>query len=306
MIKIFRKKGELRKEKTLSAGGGRQVMPPPYGRENGIERIMMNNNTINYIFPDDMSLLSFEEEQLYFKRLEEGDKETKKVLVEHNMKLVHSIANQYQSIYEDTEDLIQAGVFGLIRAIDKFDYHRGLKFSTYAVHWIRQSVQREITNSGRTIRLPVHVQEKISKIRKFKEDYFGKYGTEPDVREISAALGMDSLSVVSLIDKTKRTISLNKVVGEDETELIEFFESDMPKLEDDVEKEYLIERVRQAVNSLPPRESMIIKLRFGLDDRERHTLEQIGKIFNLTRERIRQIESSALRTMRSYLRDLAA
>lgn len=255
-----------------------------------------------YIFPADMELLSFEQEQELFKALEAGDESAMLTIVEHNMRLVRFVASKFTDNEEDLQDLINEGVIGMMHAIELFDYKRGLKFSTYAVHWIRQSITRYIAVCGRTIRLPVHVNEKISKINKFRTAFTADNGREPTHEEISEELGFKPDLVALYIDYSRDIASLDKNVGDDDATLSDFIASDKPSPEQIAESNDITQRVRAAIDeALTSKEAFVIRQRYGLIDGEKHTLDEIGKQMNITRERVRQIEATALGRLRKSL-----
>ena len=259
-----------------------------------------------YYFPADMELLTFEQEQELFKALEAGDESAKATLVEHNMRLARYVASKFTDNEDDLQDLMNEGVLGMMHAIDMFDYKRGYKFSTYAVHWIRQSVTRYISDNGRTIRLPVHVNEKISKINKFRTAFTAENGMEPTTEEIAAALGMKRDQVAVFIELSRDITSLDKPVGDEDATLGDFVSSNKPGPEQDAESRDITMRVRAAIDeALTDKEAFVIRQRYGLIDGEKHTLDEIGRQMNITRERVRQIEATALGRLKRTLGDAA-
>lgn len=250
-------------------------------------------------------LLTYEEEQELGVRILKGDKAAKKELVEHNLRLVVSVAKQYVNKSRLTFlDLIQEGNLGLIKAADKFDYTLGYKFSTYATYWIKQSISRAIVEQSKTIRLPDHIVGILSKVNKFKSDYYQKNNQEPEIDTIAAALKISPKKLQSIIDNCKDTISINSTVGNDEDdttleELIEDKNVVMPEKAAVQESTKIC--INQILNTLDKREKEIIEMRFGLNQTAK-TLEDCSKHFGITRERVRQIENEALKKLRNPIR----
>lgn len=244
------------------------------------------------------ALLTQAEEVQLTKRIERGDKSARSQMIEANLRLVFSIARNYQGKGGqslDLVDLIQEGTLGLIRAVEKFDYRRGFKFSTYATWWIRQAVTRSIADRARTIRLPVHVVEKLSKIIRAKRRLVQQLGREPWPDEIAAEINMEPEEVRKLQWIAQHPVSLQKPVDEDEeVELGDFVMDPNAEVTDLVGQTLKSKDVKSLLDNLPERERAVIEMRFGLNGCDRQTLEQIGKKFRLTRERVRQIERNVL------------
>ena len=245
-------------------------------------------------------LLTAEEELFYAKAMSEGDVKAKERLINANLRLVVSIAKRYVGRGMAFLDLIQEGNLGLMKAVDKFDYTKGFKFSTYATWWIRQAITRSIADQARTIRIPVHMVETINKLIKVSRSLLQTLGREPTSEEIAEAMGISEARVIEIQKIAQDPVSLETPIGEeDDSHLGDFIEDTSATAPiDAAEANMLKEQVNEILGTLAPREAMVLILRYGLRDGRPRTLEEVGKVFNVTRERIRQIEAKALRRLK--------
>ncbi len=261
-----------------------------------------SNDTLRLYLKEigEIQLLTPEDEIRLAKQIEKGDMLAKRRMIESNLRLVVSIAKKYMGQGMSFLDLVQEGNFGLMRAVEKFDYRMGNKFSTYASFWIKQAIARSLADSGRTIRIPVHMVEIIRKYNNTKKELFQNLGRLPKKDEIARAMKLPIEKVETIITSCQELVSLAAPIGDEGESSLEDFVEDKTAIdpEEGAFSTLRKELVEARLNDLTPREHEILKLRFGLDNQKPKTLEEVGKIFGVTRERIRQIEAKALRRLK--------
>ena len=297
-ISIVDDKGEpsplaLKKQKNVEKSELKDVSAP--------SNIRMNDPVRMYLKEiGRVPLLKAEQEVEIAQRIEQGDAGAKQELAEANLRLVVSIAKRYVGRGMQFLDLIQEGNMGLMKAVDKFDHRLGFKFSTYATWWIRQAITRAIADQARTIRIPVHMVETINKLIRIQRQLLQDLGREPTPEEIGAEMDMTTEKVREILKIAQEPVSLETPIGEeDDSHLGDFIEDkDATSPEDHASYELLKEQLEDVLDTLTDREENVLRLRFGLDDGRTRTLEEVGKVFGVTRERIRQIEAKALRKLR--------
>lgn len=282
---VLGENGEINLDASLSKGGSINVDDP----------VRMYLKEIGKV-----QLLSADEEIELAKKMEQGDEDAKKRLCEANLRLVVSIAKRYVGRGMLFLDLIQEGNLGLIKAVDKFDWRKGYKFSTYATWWIRQAITRSIADQARTIRIPVHMVETINKLIRVSRQLLQEYGREPSPEEIAVAMDISEEKVREILKIAQEPVSLETPIGEEEDSHLGDFipDEDVPAPDKAAAASMLKEQLMEVLSGLTEREQKVLRLRFGLDDGRARTLEEVGKEFDVTRERIRQIEAKALRKLR--------
>ena len=248
-------------------------------------------------------LLTFEEEVHLAKQMEKGDQEARKKLIISNLRLVVSVANKYLHYGLPLLDLIEEGNLGLIKAVDKFDYKKGYKFSTYATWWIRQSISRFLANYGRTIRIPVYMTENVIKYKQASQRLYKEWGRKPTIEEIAVELEVSTEEVAELHKYSQKITSLEAAVGTGDTAELGTMIEDTQSIDpvDIVARVFRDQKLMQMLDQLTQREADILQFRYGLADGDPHTLKETGQRFGLTRERIRQIEGKAIKKLRRYI-----
>jgi RNA polymerase primary sigma factor len=248
-----------------------------------------------------VSLLSAKDEVRLAKLIEKGDQNAKNALIEANLRLVVSVAKRYMGRGLNLLDLIQEGNLGLIRAVEKFDYRKGFKFSTYATWWIRQAVSRAIADQSRTIRIPVHMVDAINRVTRAQRELVQDIGRQPSAAEIGKQLDLPPDKVEELLELARETVSLEAPMGDTEASLADFIEDEHTRQPDQLTaRKIMKEDLRKTLDGLPDRERKIIELRYGLGGNDPMTLEQVGQVFGVTRERIRQMEIRTLRRLQKF------
>ena len=271
-----------------------------YSPDDGSEMMIVDDPVKVYLKEiGKVPLLSADEEIELAKKMSEGNEYAKDRLAEANLRLVVSIAKRYVGRGMHFLDLIQEGNLGLIKAVEKFDYEKGYKFSTYATWWIRQAITRAIADQARTIRIPVHMVETINRVMRVSRQLVQELGREPTSAEIARELGQPEEKIREILKIALDPVSLETPIGEEDSHLGDFIpDEDIPAPVEATSHIMLKEQLQEVLETLTPRESKVLQLRFGLIDGRQRTLEEVGKEFNVTRERIRQIESKALRKLR--------
>ena len=298
---------EARSKVHASVGVGEELLPSLDGDFGKLDDIPLTDPVRMYLREiGKVSLLTAEEEVVLAQRMEEGDIKSKQKLVDANLRLVVSIAKKYIGRGMLFLDLIQEGNLGLIRAVEKFDYRRGFKFSTYATWWIRQAITRAIADQARTIRVPVHMVETINKMVRISRQLVQQLGREPTDEEIAVEMEIDPSRVEEIRRISQLPVSLETPIGEEEdSQLGDFIEDrDLPSPDEAAAGHLLHEQIEEMLAMLSSREREVLHYRFGLEDGHSYTLEEVGRKFNVTRERIRQIEAKALRKLRQPSRKL--
>lgn len=298
---------ESRGKIQTSVGVGEELLPSLDGDLGKLDDIPLTDPVRMYLREiGKVALLTAEEEVVLAQKMEEGDIKAKQKLIDANLRLVVSIAKKYIGRGMLFLDLIQEGNLGLIRAVEKFDYRRGFKFSTYATWWIRQAITRAIADQARTIRVPVHMVETINKMVRISRQLVQQLGREPTDEEIAAEMEIEPSRVEEIRRISQLPVSLETPIGEEEdSQLGDFIEDrDLPSPDEAAAGHLLHEQIEEMLATLSSREREVLHYRFGLEDGHSYTLEEVGRKFNVTRERIRQIEAKALRKLRQPSRKL--
>lgn len=281
-----------------------------YIKDIEVEEETSKNEDDNFVEADDAvklylkeigryPLLNAEKEVILAKQIEAGDMHAKKILAQCNLRLVVSIAKKYMGRGLHFLDLINEGNIGLMKAIDKYDYKKGFKFSTYATWWIRQSITRAIADQAKLIRVPVHMNDTINRLKKINKEMTQRLGREPSNEELAKEMDLTPEKVSEIFRIALDPISMETSIGDDDdSTLNEFIADDRPNPDEVTKEQMLDEALEEVLDSLGEKEALVLRLRFGLDDGETKTLEEVGRIFKVTRERIRQIEAKALRKLR--------
>ncbi len=279
-------------EDDMPANEDRWLLPPGLKLDDPVRMYLKEIGNV--------PLLSAEDEITLATRIQEGDEAAKRALAEANLRLVVSIARRYMGRGMMFLDLIQEGNMGLIKAVEKFDYTKGFKFSTYATWWIRQAITRAIADQARTIRVPVHMVETINKLNRVSRNLVQELGREPSIEEVAEAMELSIEKVREIMKAAQEPVSLETPIGEEhDSNLGDFIEDhDAPAPDDAAAYAMLREQLEDVLDTLTEREENVLRLRFGLTDGKSRTLEDVGKLFGVTRERIRQIEAKALRKLR--------
>jgi RNA polymerase primary sigma factor len=271
----------------------KEASPPPEVATDAVRSYLREIATV--------SLLSAADEVRLAKRIERGDQRAKDALIEANLRLVVSIAKRHVGRGLTLLDLIQEGNLGLIRAVEKFDWRKGFKFSTYATWWIRQAISRAITDQGRTIRIPVHMADVMNRVTATRRKLVQQLGREPTPAEIANILEMKTERVVEVQRLTRETVSLEAPIGDSDVSLGDFIEDEDSAQPEQAAADAIMKRdLRQVLSGLPDRERRILELRYGLTGEDPMTLEQVGKALGVTRERVRQMELKTLRRLESF------
>ena len=263
--------------------------------------MVLNKVEICGVNTSSLPILKSDEKEALFQKIKKGDSEAREQYIKGNLRLVLSVIKRFQNSNENADDLFQIGCIGLMKAVDKFEYRRGYKFSTYATWWVRQSVTRAVADYGNTIRIPVHMTESYNKIRRVRQRILQERGRNPTDAELSELSGVPLAKVQLLTQAMRGVESIDAPIGDDEdASRLDFVKGDES---DDPQRKFLRmameEEIKRSLNELMPREAQVLRLRYGIGTNHDHTLEEVGQAMGLTRERVRQIESAAIRKLRS-------